>query len=453
MDEATLEVQGGDGGDGASTFQRERNQSRGGPDGGDGGRGGDVLFVADPSLNTLFHFRGEKFLRAEDGAPAGRNRRRGADGGKLTLKVPVGTILYDEDAGRLIADLAEAGESVVVGQGGRGGRGNARFATPSKQSPRLREHGEPGESVRVRLEMRILADVGLVGLPNAGKSTLLSRISHARPKVADYPFTTLAPVLGVVETEREGFVVAELPGLVEGASQGAGLGHSFLRHVGRAKILVYVLDGSSEDPRRDFLIVRGEAMAYSPKLERLEQIVALNKIDLVAGESRLREAVSSLAAEAIKVVPISALTGQNVGELVGCLDGLVRESVRARGKGPPPSGRPAVYRKPASPLQVEACPSKSGGRDGQPAFRVRGTMAQRWAAMADLDSPEGVAYLHRGLSAAGVIRRLEELGAKDGDTVVIGEVEFTFVPGGHLRGRDLPAPRPARRRVGLRAGS
>jgi len=390
--------------------------------------GGNVVFIADQSLNTLYHFRGEKSLHAKDGRPGSRNHRKGADGDDLLLNVPAGTILYDEEGGRLIVDLAEDGQSVIVAGGGRGGRGNARFATPSRRAPRVRERGEPGDVVRVRLEMKVLADVGLVGLPNAGKSSLLSQISHARPKVGAYPFTTLTPVLGVVETEREGFVVAELPGLVEGASQGAGLGHAFLRHVGRAKILLYVVDATSDDARRDFLTVRKEIEAYSPQLARLEQIVALNKIDLISDKHLLQEQGSSLEAQGARVFAVSALTGENVGELVRALDELVQGSARARGKGRTTAGKPAVYRKPPVPLTVESCSAGTDDREEKPAFRVGGTVVERWAAMADLETPEGVAYLHRRLSAAGVVRRLEELGAKEGDTVAIGATEFIYSP-------------------------
>lgn len=324
IDEATLVASAGAGGDGIVAFRREKFMARGGPSGGDGGRGGNIVFIADRNLATLRDYRYRKELRAESGAKGGVNDRTGAGGDDLEVRVPVGTLLIDasapEDAEPL-ADLSRDGERFVVARGGRGGRGNARFATSTRQAPDFATQGKPGETLRLRLSLKLIADVGLVGLPNAGKSTLLRRLTRARPRVADYPFTTLVPNLGVVESDDVRFVVADIPGLIEGASDGAGLGDRFLRHIERTRVLVHLLDGAALlDPERDMLgeyeMIRDELSAYDTSLIERHEIVALNKVDLFANGSELTEVEDELRGRGCMVMRISGATGEGTPELV-----------------------------------------------------------------------------------------------------------------------------------------
>lgn len=422
VDEAVLVAKGGRGGDGASTFLREKYQPRGGPDGGDGGPGGNVILVADRSVNTLLSISQQARVAAGNGRPGSSSRRTGATGTDATLHVPVGTVVYDAQTGAALADLNEPGLALVTARGGRGGKGNARFASPSRQSPRLRELGEPGETRKVRLELKLLADVGLVGMPNSGKSTLLSRISAAKPKIADYPFTTLSPVLGVAEThDGDGFVAAEMPGLIQGAHRGAGLGHAFLRHASRVRVIAHLVDATRSDPVADFHTVQQELRLYSPELCSLPRIVVLNKADAVPDRRVAQVTARALRKEREEVLVVSAVTGENVRALVRRLGREVASSVRAQGK--PTQVRELVrLPRPMTPLSVE--------RTGEDEFRVGGTQVERSAKMTDLHNLEGVARLHSRLGATGVLRRLEELGAQAGDTVRIGEAEFTYMPDG-----------------------
>ncbi|MDR7523516.1 MAG: GTPase ObgE [Armatimonadota bacterium] len=318
IDRARVYVRAGDGGRGCVSFRREKFVPKGGPDGGDGGAGGSVVFVADASRSTLVDFRYRQHFRAPRGGHGEGARRTGRSGPDLVVPVPVGTIVRDAHTGEVLADLAQDGQRAVIARGGRGGRGNAHFATPTVRAPRRAEPGEPGEERWVELELQLLADVGLVGLPNAGKSTLLRRISAARPKVGAYPFTTTDPVLGAVEMpDGRSFVVADLPGLIEGAHQGAGLGHAFLRHIARTRVLIHVIDLTGPtDPLAAYEVVRRELELYDPRLLERTAVVALNKVDLPEARTRLAQAAPALAARGILAIGVSGATGEGTDRLL-----------------------------------------------------------------------------------------------------------------------------------------
>lgn len=322
VDQAKIYVKAGNGGPGCISFRREKYVPKGGPDGGDGGDGGDVILVADPQVHTLYDFYHQVHFKAENGKPGMGKKMKGKDGEDLILRVPVGTVVKDAETGEILGDLVRPGQMLVVAKGGKGGRGNARFATPTRQAPKIAEPGQPGEERWIILELKLIADVGLVGFPNAGKSTLLSRISAAKPKIADYPFTTLEPNLGVVKLfEGETFVVADIPGLIEGAHKGIGLGHDFLKHIERTRIILYVLDLSREkEVIKDYQVLRKELELFNPKLLEKEYLIALNKIDLYPDENFIKEIVELFPEEdRLRIYPISAVTGQGVVNLVYAL--------------------------------------------------------------------------------------------------------------------------------------
>ena len=319
VDQAKIYVKAGNGGDGCISFRREKYVPKGGPDGGDGGDGGDVILVADPQVHTLYDFYHQVHFRAENGKPGMGKKMKGRDGEDLILRVPVGTIVKDAETGEILGDLVTPGQTLVVAKGGKGGRGNARFATPVRQAPRIAEKGTPGEERWIVLELKLIADVGLVGLPNAGKSTLLSRISAAKPKIANYPFTTLEPNLGVVSLLEGGsFVVADIPGLIEGAHKGIGLGHDFLRHIERTRILLYVLDiTKKEEVLKDYQVLQEELRLFNPRLLEKEYFIALNKIDTIADEKEIENIIRLFPEkDQPKIFPISAVSGQGVVALV-----------------------------------------------------------------------------------------------------------------------------------------
>ena len=419
VDQVRLVVAAGDGGNGSASMRSEPYQPRGGPDGGDGGRGGDVVLRVDPDLFDLSALADRPQARAKDGGPGARSNRHGADGADLVLTVPDGTVVRDERG--LVADLVGADASVVAARGGRGGCGNAALASARNRVPRVAERGEQGEQRRLDLELRLVADVGLVGAPNAGKSTLLSRLTAARPKIAPYPFTTLQPNLGVAGADRR-VVVADVPGLIQDASRGKGLGLDFLRHVSRCRVLVYVVDLAG-DPAGDLATVRAEVSAYDPDLARRRSLVVGTKSDLLADPEAPPPAGVDLA--------VSGLTGHGLDDLRERIDAVVSA---ARSDQPPRT--PVVVVRPGrEPFRVR----RQGDR-----FVVSGQRIERWVAEADLDDPGRVAELQRRLIRAGVERRLQELGARRGDEVVIGEIAFEFIP-------EEPVPsRPAagRRRHG-----
>ena len=420
VDEVTLEVAAGRGGDGVTSFHREKYRPKGGPDGGDGGRGGDVVLVAEPGVSTLVEYRFHPHQRAGRGRHGQGSSRTGAAGDDRVLPVPVGTMVRDEDGG-LLADLAVPGARFVAARGGRGGRGNETLSGPGRRVAHFHEKGEPGVGRRLKLELRVLADAGLVGFPNAGKSSLVRHVSAARPKVAGYPFTTLEPVLGVVRAGEHDFVLADVPGLVPGAGAGKGLGHRFLRHVTRSAVLVHVLDLAPMEPGRepeaDLAALEAELAAYDPELAGRPALVVANKIDLPEGRARLPQAEAAAARRGLAFHAVSAATGEGLRGLVYALGELVAEERAAR---PAPGGRGELVVEPEATIEVVRDP------DGR--LRVRGDRPQRWVAMTDLDNPEGVAHLQRRLRRAGVDELLAAAGAQQGDEVVVGEATFEYEP-------------------------
>jgi GTP-binding protein len=406
VDEVTVFARAGDGGHGSASLHSEPYKPRGGPDGGDGGRGGDVVFEVSSRVRDLSELAERPHLRAPAGGRGASNRRTGADGKDLVVPVPDGTVVFDDDG--LLADLVGEGSRAVVARGGRGGRGNAALASPRNRVPRAAEAGERGEDRRLRVELRIVADVGLVGLPNAGKSTLLSVLTAARPKIADYPFTTLDPNLGVAEGDTR-FVVADIPGLIEGASQGRGLGDRFLRHVTRCRALVLVVDLSSADPGGDLRVLRDELRAYDPRLLTRPSVVVGTKADLVEDAA---ERIRVLGPDAMSV---SAHDGEGLDELSRRLWALAAAATEGEDER-----RPYVVLRPGHPrFEVR----REGSR-----FRVVGRGVERWVAETDLDDPRQVERLQRRLVKEGVERQLAAAGASRGDEVVIGSSTFEFVP-------------------------
>ena len=335
VDQAKIYVKAGNGGAGCVSFRREKFVPKGGPDGGDGGDGGDAILVADTQIHTLYDFYYQVHFRAENGRPGMGKKMKGRDGEDLILKVPVGTIVRDAETGEVLGDLVKPGQRLVVAKGGKGGKGNARFATPTRQAPRIATPGTPGEERWLILELKLIADVGLVGFPNAGKSTFLSRVSAARPKIADYPFTTLHPNLGVVKLfEGETFVIADIPGLIEGAHKGVGLGHDFLKHIERTRVLLYMLDSShGEEVLKEFETLKKELELFNPVLLQKEYLIALNKIDLVPDEKE-REALKGLfpEEERKKLFLISAVTGEGVPELLYALWHRIKKAREEEGE-------------------------------------------------------------------------------------------------------------------------
>jgi GTP-binding protein len=402
VDETVIEVRAGRGGDGAASFRREAHTPRGGPDGGDGGRGGDVVLEVSPDVYDLSWLANHPHQRAPSGGNGQGNTRTGADGEDLVLRVPDGTTVSEERG--LVADLVGAGTRAVVARGGRGGRGNASMASARNRAPKVADRGEAGEEHRLDLEVRLVADAGLVGLPNAGKSTLLSKLSAARPKVADYPFTTLSPNLGVAGGDGFRFVVADVPGLIEGASEGRGLGHRFLRHVSRCRALAYVVDASSHDPGEDLRTVRDEVAAFDPSMADRPSLVVVTKNDLVERPPRLDD----------DQVTVSAVTGEGIEQLAERMARLVAEA-------PEPVRRSRVVLRPGR--DAFTVRRVADGR-----FRVEGQAVERWVREADLEDPRAVVDLQTRLRRAGVERRLSDEGAARGDEVEIAGRAFEYFP-------------------------
>jgi GTP-binding protein len=418
IDYVTIEVEAGKGGNGAVSFRREKYIPRGGPDGGDGGHGGSVIVEASNELNTLSPFRYQKVFRAGKGVNGAGGNRHGKNGKDLVIKVPLGTLLYDDENERLLADL-DYPQQFVLAKGGKGGRGNARFATSVHRAPKNAELGLPGHSLKVRMELKLVADVGLIGFPNVGKSTLLAAISDARPKIADFPFTTLIPNLGVVEAAGANpFVVADIPGLIEGAHAGKGLGHRFLRHVERTRLLVHIIDIAGlhgRNPQEDYRQINLELEKFNPRLAGLPQIVAVNKIDLLADSSSIDRFRQGL--DDIEIFEISAATGAGTDRLIQRISQLLAELPNV----------PLTPSEPEATL-IELLPKQGIIIDklADGVYVLTGRRIEILAAKTDFNNDEAIANLYRVAKAMGVFERLKEEGIQPGDTVIIGEMEFTY---------------------------
>lgn len=423
VDQVSVYVKAGDGGNGLASYRKEKYVAMGGPWGGDGGRGGDIVFEVDEGLNTLMDFRYNRHFKAKRGEHGMSKGQHGKNAVPLVLSVPPGTTVIDEETGEVIADLTTHGQQAVIAGGGRGGRGNIRFATPRNPAPDIAENGEPGQERNIKIELKLIADVGLVGFPSVGKSTLLSVVSAAKPKIADYHFTTLAPNLGVVETaDQRSFVLADLPGLIEGAHEGIGLGHQFLRHVERTRLIVHVIDmGSAEgrDPYEDFVAINTELEKYDAKLAKRPQIVAANKMDMPEAEENLAQFRERLQND-IAIYPISTLTKDGLRDLLFAVANLLEEIPKNEEQAEQ-TDETVVYR-----FKEEAEPFKIT-RDPDGAYVLYGEKIEKLFKMTDLTRDESAQRFARQLRTMGVDEALRARGAEDGDTIRILDYEFDFV--------------------------
>ena len=420
VDIAKIKIKAGDGGDGAVAFHREKYVASGGPDGGDGGRGGSIVFQVDDNLSTLADFRYKRRYAAENGEPGRGKRCFGRAGQDLVVRVPRGTLVKDAQDLRLLADLS-SDEPQIIARGGRGGWGNAHFATPTRQTPRFAKPGTPGEALEVQLELKLLADVGLVGYPNVGKSTLVSVVSEAKPNIANYHFTTITPVLGVVSMgQGNSFVMADIPGLIEGAGEGAGLGHRFLRHVERCRLLVHIVDvsGSEDrDPVRDFEVINGELKKFNPELAERPMLVAGNKCDLAA-EEQISAFKSYVEGRGYEFFPMMAAIRHGVDPLLNRISALLRTL--------PPVLRYEPDPEPVKPPEeIGRSAVKVTVQDG--VYTVEGEWLLKVMRSVDFDDDESLQYFQRVLISSGVIDALREAGIQEGDTVSIYDLEFDFV--------------------------
>lgn len=415
LDTVTIYCKAGNGGNGAVSFHREKYVAKGGPDGGDGGRGGNIYFEADEGLNTLIDFRFNQHFRAQNGANGSGGNKTGNKGEDIIIKVPRGTVVKDAESGGILADVFHYGERILLFKGGRGGRGNARFCTPTRRAPSFGENGETTVERKLKLELKTIADVGLVGFPNVGKSTLLSVISAARPKIADYHFTTLSPNLGVVKHYADSFVVADIPGLIEGASEGLGLGHEFLRHVERVRLIVHVVDGSGSegrDPVEDYEKIRKELKNYSEKLYELPEIIAVNKADLMENDENVKRLEEVSGKKAIK---ISAATTDGVGEFI---DAVARELEKLPPLAPIEFEKHVYETVDKNAYSIEV-------KDG--VYYVSGGFVEELARSAYLDDNESFSWFQKRMRERGIIDELRKMGAQDGDTVCVLDLEFEFM--------------------------
>ncbi len=423
-DRAKIMIRSGKGGDGHVSFRRELYVPNGGPDGGDGGRGGDVIFEIDEGQNTLGDYRHKRKYKAQDGEEGGKRRCHGADGKDIVLKVPEGTVIMDAESRKVIADMSGDNRRQVVLKGGRGGKGNQHYATATMQVPKYAQPGQPAQELEVLLELKVIADVGLVGFPNVGKSTFLSRVTNAQPKIANYHFTTLSPNLGVVDTENGGFVIADIPGLIEGASEGVGLGHEFLRHIERTRVLVHIVDAAStegRDPIDDIYKINKELEAYNPEIAARPQLIAANKIDCIYGEE---DPVALLKAEfepkGIQVYPISAATGQGIRELLFGIKELLDKCPAER----------VVFEQeffPEDVLITENLPyTITKAENDAHVFVVEGPKIEKMLGYTNLDSEKGFAFFQRFLKDGGILDELENAGIQEGDTVRMYGFDFDY---------------------------
>ena len=424
-DSAKIYIRSGKGGDGHVSFRRELYVAAGGPDGGDGGRGGDLIFEVDPGMNTLNDFRHIRKYVAGDGQPGGRRRCHGADGADLVVKVPEGTVVKEAETGKVIVDMSHDCKREVILKGGRGGKGNMNYATPTMQVPKYAQPGKPGRELNVILELKTIADVGLVGFPNVGKSTFLSRVSNAKPKIANYHFTTLQPMLGVVDLDgTDGFVIADIPGLIEGAADGIGLGHEFLRHIERTKVFIHMVDAAStegRDPLNDINIINQELKKYSEELAARPQVIAANKTDVFYGTEE--DTVISLLREefepkGIPVFPISAVSGKGVKELLyhvkKMLDDIHEE--------------PTVFEREFVLDEMDFAdePYTVEYDEKDNMYVVEGPRIERMLGYTNLDSEKGFQFFQKFLKTSGILEELERLGIEEGDTVRMYDLQFDY---------------------------
>jgi GTP-binding protein len=421
FDEVTIEVSGGKGGDGVIHFRREKYVPRGGPDGGDGGDGGNVLLEVDPHLNTLSEFRHQRFFKAQDGLRGKGKNQTGASGNDLVIKVPPGTMVFDEADGKLLGDLVQAGEQLLVCRGGRGGRGNTRFKTSKNKAPKIAEKGEPPQEKVICLEMKLIADVGIIGVPNAGKSTLLSVVSNAKPKIAPYPFTTLQPNLGVVDLDnRTQIVVADIPGLIEGAHKGEGLGHDFLRHIQRTRVLIHLLDGLSTEPILDFAQINSELALFDPALSDKPQIVVLNKMDLPVVQEKWDAVRIQLQEKGVQdIFAISAVAHSGIQPVLYRALELLEEAPVYEYRAETEGDQLPIYRLEKDPQDYIILRTDRG-------WRIKGEALERAAAMTYWEHYQSIRRFQRILETMGVDQALREAGVEVGDTVIIGDHELVW---------------------------
>ena len=426
-DRARIFIKSGKGGDGHVSFRRELYVPDGGPDGGNGGKGGDIIFEVDKGLNTLGDFRHNSKYVAQSGQEGGKRRCTGKDGEDLIIKVPEGTVIYDDESRKVIADMSNNNLREVILKGGRGGKGNMNYATSTMQAPQYAQPGQDAQELWVRLELKVIADVGLVGFPNVGKSTLLSRVTNARPKIANYHFTTLNPNLGVVDLDGgRGFVIADIPGLIEGASEGVGLGHEFLRHIERTKVIIHMVDAAStegRDPVADIKAINAELEAYNPELLKRPQVIAANKIDAIYTDASQENPVDIIRKEFepqnIRVFPISAVTGKGLKELLyyvrEILDGMDDEPVIFEKE----LVTDTLFDNPNEAFYVE--------KDSSGVFLVYGPRVDRMLGYTNLESEKGFNFFQKFLHQTGILKQLKDLGVEEGDTVRVGEyLEFDY---------------------------
>ena len=421
-DRARIIIRSGKGGDGHVSFRRELYVPNGGPDGGDGGRGGDVIFEIDEGQNTLGDYRHRRKYKAEDGQEGGKKRCHGADGKDVVLKVPEGTVIMDAESGKVIADMSGENRRQIVLKGGRGGKGNQHYATATMQVPKYAQPGQPAQELEVLLELKVIADVGLVGFPNVGKSTFLSRVTNAQPKIANYHFTTLSPNLGVVDLDGDGFVIADIPGLIEGASEGVGLGHEFLRHVERTKMMIHVVDAAGiegRDPVEDIYKINAELEAYNKEISMRPQVIAANKVDLIYSEDedpiqRLRD---EFEPKGIKVFPISGVTGEGLSDLLYYVNNELQKL----------DDKPIVFEQeyfPEEEIIHMDLPYTVEKEDD--VFVVEGPKIEKMLGYTNLDSEKGFAFFQRFLKDTGILDELEQAGIQEGDTVKMYGFEFDY---------------------------
>ncbi len=417
LDKAKIRVISGHGGNGMVAWRREKYVDKGGPAGGDGGRGGDIYFVADENMSTLLDFKIKSVYKAQSGENGGIKNMHGACAKDLYIKVPLGTVVRDTKTGNIIADFTENEQKILIAKGGRGGRGNARFATAQKRAPQFCEPGEPGIERTLELELKLIADVGLLGMPNAGKSTFISNVSSAKPKIADYPFTTLVPHLGVVKNADGGsYVIADIPGLIEGASEGVGLGHEFLRHVERCRFLIHIVDITAENPVNNYNIINNELKKHSERLGGLYQILVLNKIDALSKEE-VNKYIEEFKQYSPEIFAISAVTGENIDNLMHFVDMKVEE-----------------IPKPVFEISVEDDLGAYDNDDSdfeitklaKDAYIISGGKINRLAKVTDARNTEQVIRLQNILKSMGVFDSLREYGLKNGDTVILGHLELAY---------------------------